>query len=109
MYRKLEELLVKGSFPLLDHFEKIDRHTDDLTIFDGMAEVLKGWTSSQAHCEASAPTLEIVGQPSPKFGAFSYLLFDLAGHVAQFWNTIEPSLRLMYRKLKDIEDATHVS
>jgi len=27
---------------------------------------------------------------------------SLAGHVAQFWNTIEPSLLLMYQKLEEL-------
>lgn len=40
---------------------------------------------------------------APQNGAFLPLLSKLAGHVAQNWNTILPSLLLMYRKLRELE------
>jgi hypothetical protein len=40
---------------------------------------------------------------APNCGTLSYLYNILADHVSQFWNTIEPSLLTMYKKLKELE------
>jgi hypothetical protein len=40
----------------------------------------------------------------PNFGTLSYLLLNLAGHIAQNWNTVRSSLICMYVKLKELEE-----
>ena len=40
---------------------------------------------------------------APDFGTLSYLLLNLAGHIAQNWNTVHASLLNMYGKLRNLE------